>query len=71
MRGSGKGTGSRGIQITPRSDSYIDNFDGIFRRPSEVKGIFRPWSGFRGVADILEESEEDEDGDTGLSNFRM
>jgi hypothetical protein len=61
MRGSGKGTGSRGIQITPRSDKFIDNFDGIFR-PSTVS---------REVTDIPEENEEDEDRDAGLSNFRM
>jgi hypothetical protein len=71
MRGSGKGTGSRGIQITPRSDSYIDNFDGIFRRPSEVKGIFRPSTGSGEVTDIPEESEEGEDRGAGLSNFSM
>jgi hypothetical protein len=71
MRGTGKGTGSRGFQMHPRSNKFIDNFDGIFRKPKEVKGIFRPWSGFGEVAETTEEKEEDEDRGCGLSNFSL
>ena len=62
MRGSGKGTGSRGFQQHPRGDKYIDNFD----------GIFRPSTGSENkIVESLENDEEEEDPAPGLEGFTV
>ena len=65
MRGTGKGTGSRGFQQHPRGDKYIDNFDGIFR-PSTASN-----SDDNKLVKSLEEEEEDEDSAHGLEGFSI
>ena len=63
MRGSGgKGTGSRGFQMHPRGNKYIDNFD----------SIFRPSTGSENkIVESLEEDEEEEDPAAGLEGFSI
>lgn len=60
MRGSGKGTGSRGFQMHPRGDKFIENFD----------GIFRPSTGSENkIIESLEKDEEEEDPAPCLEGF--
>ena len=63
MRGSGgKGTGSRGFQMHPRGNKYVENFD----------GIFRPTAGSENkIVESLEEGEEEEDPVAGLEGFTV
>jgi hypothetical protein len=61
MRGSGKGTGARGVQIHPRSDKYLSEFD----------RIFRPSTRSNQEVDITEENEEDSDREVGLSESSL